>query len=158
MVKSAISLRLLKMNDTGVASKERRVLDAQFPGRRFAVFYREDDGPDRDVSEGIVQLESCAASAGDVDDHLVPAAGRSPVGSAEFLRIEVVGGVSGDDQVATSVVTSWAVGRVSLRVEARAFDESLTEDRQAAAEVAFISSWALRMQVGCRRHPSCRID
>ena len=41
----------------------------------------------------------------------------------------------------------WAVGRVSLRVEAKSFDEPLGEDRQAAAKTAFVASWASKMQV-----------
>lgn len=166
------------MNDTGVIAKPRRVLDGHFPGQRFAVFYREGDGPDRDVTDTIPLFDKetfTAASimGGGVEDYqqyhegsiasgglgrrrndavLRPGAGcRAGVGnsevagSAEFLRVEVTG--SGRPEGPTAAVTLWAVGRVSLRVEARSFDETLGEDRQAAAKAAFLASWVLKMQV-----------
>lgn len=81
-------------------------------------------------------------------------------GAVEFLRVEAADGIGscinrvgseGQHGVGRSapstVVSLWAVGRVSLRVEARSFDQPLAEDSAAAAEESFMSSWALRMQV-----------
>lgn len=79
--------------------------------------------------------------------------GHIAAGSAEFLRVEVGGSAlraKAEEQNAaatTAVAYFWAVGRVSMQVEARYFDEKIGEDRQAAAEEAFMTCWALRMQV-----------
>lgn len=139
------------MNDTGVAARPRQFLDAQFPGQRFVMFYREGDGPDRDVTEMTLSsakdVASSSSSTGTAGaDHAAVA------GSAEFLRIKIGGGDAGgggggDRMPAAGTVSLWAVGRVSLRVEARSFDLPLGEDRRAAAGAAFLASWALTMQV-----------
>lgn len=171
------------MNDTGVIAKTRRVLDGHFPGQRFAVFYREGDGPDRDITATIPLFDKEAFTAASImdggvkdlqpyhegsiasGDHgrsgndagfgsgegsRVGVGGSEVAGSAEFLRVEVAGrghvvGFGSDGP--TAAVSLWAVGRVSLRVEARSFDEPLGEDRQAAARASFLASWALQMQV-----------
>ena len=170
------------MNDTGVIAKPRRVLDGHFPGQRFAVFYREGDGPDRDVTATIplFDKETCipASIVGDeIEDYQqyhegslasgnlgcrrIDAdfgsgeasrvdVGSEVAGSAEFLRVEVAGRghpVGFGSNPPPAAVTLWAVGRVSLRVEAKSFDEPLGEDRQAAAKTAFVASWASKMQV-----------
>ena len=62
------------MNDTGVITKPRRVLDGHFPGQRFAVFYREGDGPDRDITATIPLLDKEAflptsIIGGGIQDH-----------------------------------------------------------------------------------------
>lgn len=72
-------------------------------------------------------------------------------GSAEFLRVEVAG--RGDSvgkrfDGPAKVVSMWAIGRVSLRVEARSFDEPLGEEVEESAKAAFMASWELKMQVG----------
>lgn len=54
------------MNDTGVIAKTRRVLDGHFPGQRFAVFYREGDGPDRDVTDTIPLFDKEAFTAASI--------------------------------------------------------------------------------------------
>lgn len=136
------------MNDTGVASKPRRVLDAQFPGQRFVVFYREGDGPDRNITDFLSSSGAKEASplTGYAPTAADAASGVPAGGSAEFLRVETSTG-GGCDSPDTGVVSLWAVGRVSLRVEARSFDADLGEERLAAAGTAFMASWALSMQV-----------
>ncbi|CAM9542999.1 unnamed protein product, partial [Ectocarpus sp. 12 AP-2014] len=139
-----------QMRDTGVAARPRRTLDAQFPGQHLAVFYQEGDGPDRDITE-TVNLPDKGASH--PTNHTALGKTYCVEGSAEFLRVEVCGdrdgggGSGGGHRArAASVVSLWAIGRVSLRVEARSFDEALGEDRRAAAASAFMASWALTMQ------------
>lgn len=139
------------MRDTGVAARPRQALDAQFPGQRLAVFYREGDGPDRDITETV---NFPGKGASHPTDHTAVGTTYCVEGSAEFLRVEVCGdrnggggGGGGHRARAASVVSLWAIGRVSLRVEARSFDEALGEDRWAAAASAFMASWALTMQV-----------
>lgn len=159
------------MSDTEVASKARHVLEARFPGRCFVVFYREGDGPDRDISAAISSFNKEAflppfGSSTGGDDYKQKEYGNNlmagnhgctndavdvstaAAGSAEFLRIEVGGSGHGMGANGRAVeVSLWAVGRVSLQVEARSFDEALGDDCQAAAEAAFTASWALRIQV-----------
>lgn len=147
------------MSDTGVAAKPRRALDAQFPGQRFVVFYQEGDGPGRDISETVGFLSGKQALLPPKRYAPTPdgAAAGTPTatgaaGSAEFLRVEVCGsggggGGGGLSSPSTALVSLWAVGRVSLRVEARSFDGDLGEDRREAAAAAFMAFWALRMQV-----------
>ncbi|CAM9744831.1 unnamed protein product [Scytosiphon promiscuus] len=140
-----------QMNDTGVAARPRHVLDAQFPGQRFVVFYREGDGPDRDLTEMTTPFykDVQSPSGRATSSNGVAGDNSSAVdGSAEFLRIEVGGGGSGAGhrKPTAGTVYLWAVGRISLRVEARSFDLALGEDRRAAAGAAFIASWALTMQ------------
>lgn len=135
------------MRDTGVAAKSHRALDAQFPGQRLAVFYREGDGPDRDITETV---NAPGKGTSHPADHTAVGTTYCAEGSAEFLRVEVCGdrnGGGGHRARETSVVSLWAIGRVSLRVEARSFDEALGEGRRAAAASAFMASWALTMQV-----------
>lgn len=140
------------MNDTDVAAKTRRVLDAQFPGQRFVVFYREGDGPHRNITDFLSSSSAKEASplAGYAPTAAEAASAVPAAGSAEFLRVETSTG-GGRDPPDGDVVSLWAVGRVSLRVEARSFDADLGEERLAAAGTAFMESWALTMQVRARR-------
>lgn len=148
------------MNDTGVAARPRHVLDAQFPGQRFVVFYREGDGPDRDITEMTLTFGKEALSSSAYAPNSAGRAGENYAGiagAAEFLRVEVGGGGGGDGggggggmPTTGTAVSLWAVGRISLRVEARSFDLALCEDRRAAAGAAFTASWALTMQVMMR--------
>lgn len=150
------------MNDTGVAAKHRSALDAQFPGQRFIVFCREGDGPDRDISEVIrFSTKDAFSRTGYPPIAVATEDDTAAGGSAEFLRVEVCGsgdggcgggGGSGCHRSLTrGAVSLWAVGRVSLRVEARLFDRNLGEDRQVAAGAAFMTSWAFTLQVRARR-------
>ncbi|CBJ33221.1 calmodulin-like myosin-light chain [Ectocarpus siliculosus] len=145
----AVDAMARQMRDTGVAARPRRALDALFPGQRLAVFYREGDGPDRDITETV---NFPGKGASHPTDHTAVGKTYCVEGSAEFLRVEVCGDRDGGDgggghrARAASVVSLWAIGRVSLRVEARSFDEALGEDRRAAATSAFMASWALTMQ------------
>eukprot|EP00752_Nemacystus_decipiens_P008770 g7826.t1 len=136
-----------QMNDTGVAAKRRSVLDAQFPGQRFVVFYREGDGPDRDITEAIGFSYNDASSRTGYPPNDTVTADDTAAGGVEFLRVEVCSGGGGGHRFPDrGGVSHWAVGRVALRVEARSFDRELGEDRRAAAGFAFMSSWALTMQ------------
>lgn len=56
------------MNDTGVIAKTRRVLDGHFPGQRFAVFYRQGDGPDRDITATIPLFDKEAFTPASIID------------------------------------------------------------------------------------------
>lgn len=143
------------MQNTGVAAKRHSVVDAQFPGQRFVVFCREEDHPDRDITEATgFSAKDTFSRTGYAPTALAAADDTAARGSAEFLRVEVCsrggGGGGGHHSSARSAVSAWAVGRVSLRVEARSFDRSLSEERQVAAGTAFMASWALTMQVCAR--------
>ena len=162
------------MNESGVAARIRRELDTHFSGRRFAVFYRDDDGSERDITQQIYpastkDVVSIAFGRGGsssiridgahclpLGDHcsafasgaVTSADSTSLVGSAEFLRVEIGGsGPRMKSASSTPMLSAWVIGRVSLRVEARSFDEELGENRQVAAEDAFMGAWVLRMQV-----------
>lgn len=176
------------MHDADVAAKLRRDLDARFPGRRFVVFYRVGDGPNRDMTAAVSTGNASFSAASELrqqrsngeetdndvlfgnglisNDDLQLAGASAAVGastnagSVEFLRVETADGVgSSIDRVgpggqhgvgrraSSTVVSLWAVGRVSLRVEARSFDQPLLRHSAAGAEESFMSSWALRMQV-----------
>lgn len=145
------------MNDTGVAAKLHSVLDTQFPGQRFVVFCREGDGPARDITEAIrFSAEDTFSRTGYPPTGIVTADDATTEGSAEFLRVEVCSGGGGGGggrhhSPARGAVSLWAVGRVSLRVEARSFDGDLGEDSRVAAGTAFMASWAFTMQVRTRR-------
>eukprot|EP00903_Cladosiphon_okamuranus_P006300 g6178.t1 len=140
-----------QMNDTGVAARRRPVLDTHFPGQRFVVFYREGDGPERDISEAIhFSARDRSSRTGYAPTAAVTAHDTAAGGAVEFLRIEVCGGGGGGGVTrhfpAHGAVSLWAVGRVALRVEARSFDKNLGKDRQVAAGAAFMASWAFSMQ------------
>lgn len=152
----AIPAHTPQMNDTGIAAKPHSVLNTQCPGRRFVVFCREGDGPDRDITEAIGFSEKDQFPRTGYAPSVVATANDAAIcGSAEFLRVEVCigggGGGGGHHTAARDAVSLWAVGRTSLRVEARSFDGDLGEDRQVAAGTAFMASWAFTMQVGTRR-------
>lgn len=151
-----------QMNDTGVAAKRRSVLEAQFPGQRFVVFYREVDGPDRDITEAMsFSAKETPSPTGYAPIAGVTAEDTTAGGSVEFLRVEVCragaggggGGGSGGGHHSPEpgAVSLWAVGRVAVRVEARLFDRGLGEERQVAAGAAFMASWAFTMQVRARK-------
>lgn len=105
------------------------------------------------ISDDDLQLAGASAAVG--------ATGASTnVDSVEFLRVESADGVGSSIKrlgpggqhgvgcrASSTVVSLWAVGRVSLRVEARSFDQPLLRHSAAGAEESFMSSWALRMQV-----------
>lgn len=106
------------------------------------MFYRQGDGANRDISAVITNDEGISGSERNLG---------SDNGAAEFLRIGTCGG---DERVGESGgglkqvrVSLWAIGRISLRVEARSFDQPIEDECQVAAETAFVSSWATRMQV-----------
>lgn len=142
------------MNDTGVTAKRHSVLDTQFPGQRFVVFYREGDGPDRDITEATrFSAKDTFSSTGYAPTADVTADNTAAGGSVEFLRVEVCSGGGGSSgggghhSPARGAVSLWAVGRVALRVEARSFDRNLSEESRVAAGAAFMTSWAFAMQV-----------
>lgn len=149
------------MNDTGVAARRHSVLDTQFPGQRFVVFYREGDGPDRDITEAIpVSANDRSSRKGYTPTAAITAHDTAAGGSVEVLRVEVCGGGGGGGSHQSSVhgaVSLWTVGRVALRVEARSFDSNLGEDRHVAAGSAFMASWALSMQVRTARRRVGRV-
>lgn len=131
------------------------------------VFYRDGDGPERDITEKIsasiafrsdggtssartdtahsfITRDRCEAIASRA---VMPAGTVSPAGSAEYLRVEIGGsGSRTNAPMVPTMLSAWTIGRVSLGVEARSFDEELGEDRQMAADDAFMGAWALRMQ------------
>lgn len=147
------------------------MLDAQFPGRRFAVFYRPEDGPEQDLTAFIAHMQGAGSCRYlHSNDHgpkdvlsrgsgnIFQAAGVSTAGAAEFLRIETRNNC-GDSaslrgycpRLHTSI---WAVGRIPIRVEARSFDRPLDEATQCRAENAFVMSWGVRMQVRYQYSPA----
>lgn len=169
------------MSNTGVIAKNRQALGAQFPGQRFAVFYRKGDSLNQSITTTFPTLNKKVAPptlGGDngdqtqvyakhltargyqygTNDHcfmsgalLANGVNDAVAGSAEFLRVEI--GASGRGVVLegrASVVSFWAVGRVTVRAEMRSFDEPFDKDSQVAAETAFLASWGLRMQVRSR--------
>lgn len=133
---------MCQLSKDGTVARTRRILDSRFSGRRLVVFYRKGDGPNRDLTAGIATDGHNPGRGYDVG---------SVADGAEFLRIKTCGGDEWADRSGGRVkqgrVSLWAVGRSSLRVEARSFDQSLEETCQAAAETAFMSSWAIRLQV-----------
>lgn len=155
------------MRESGVAARTRQEIDAHFPGRRFAVFCRDSDGPEKDITDEISAFTTFSSDGGTssalagtahpfitgdsceaVASKAVTTAGTvTPAGSAEYLRVEI--GSSGsrpNAPMVPTILSAWTIGRVSLRVEARSFDEGLSEDREMAVEDAFVGAWALRMQ------------
>lgn len=153
----------------GTAAQSRNVLNARFAGRRFVVFYRTGDGPDRDITSVISYSQTKRTHSvvpsmikgrsphgegflkRDIEHFTVPGRVVSAPGAAEVLRIQTGGGspLGGGYRGKSPRISLWAVGRVSLRVEARSFDQTLGDDVQSAAERMFMASWGLRMQVEC---------
>lgn len=123
-------------------ARTRRILDSRFSGRRLVVFYWRGDGPNRDITASISNDGRKSGGGRDI---------ASIVGGAEFLRIKTASSDEWTDRSGGHIkqgrLSLWVIGRVSLRVEARSFDQPLGESCQAAADTAFISSWAIRLQV-----------
>lgn len=131
------------------------------------MFCRDSDGPEKDITDEIsasIAFSSDGGTSSALTDTahsfitgesyeavasraVTPAGTVSPAGSAEYLRVEVGGsGSRPNAPMIPTILSAWTIGRVSLRVEARSFDAELGEDRQMAAEDAFMGAWALRMQ------------
>lgn len=166
-----VSLPLRKLCNGGKIAQARLKLEFCFAERRSVVFYRRGDGPTRDISAVVVNNQShdpktpSMAEREFIQGHAItihhphsayfaPGGGifaGSTARGSEVLRIEA-GGEDGGDRGSRgrryqAQISLWSVGRLSLRVEARSYDQPLGDARQSAAEIAFMSSWATRIQV-----------
>ncbi|CAM9321091.1 unnamed protein product [Discosporangium mesarthrocarpum] len=134
------------MISTGSATGTRASLSSTFPDSRFSVFYRRGDGPSCDItlSRGDLSGRDIGSDESVSDDR--SDSPQDPHLAKEFLHVELRGGEGNRGHGATVRGLVLAVGRISLRVEARRFDEPLLRGEKVAAVDAFLAAWGLHWQ------------